>query len=85
MQRTVPVLCTLLFFGVLGHGTPVNATKPVRLPSTPSAPSPADGATGVTSSPTLTWSSQFATSYDVYFGTSPAADTRVCRAEDRVL
>jgi regulation of enolase protein 1 (concanavalin A-like superfamily) len=40
------------------------------LPSTPGTPSPATGATDVTTSPTLSWSSAGATSYDVKFGTA---------------
>src|SRR5262249_38276057 len=39
-------------------------------PGTPSSPSPANAATGVSTAPTLTWSSSGATSYDVKFGTS---------------
>jgi PQQ-like domain len=38
----------------------------------PSSPTPANGATGVSTNPTLSWTgSAGATSYDVYFGTSP--------------
>jgi len=40
------------------------------LPGIPSDPSPADGATGVALSPTLSWTSTDASSWDVYFGTS---------------
>ena len=39
-------------------------------PGTPGSPSPANAATGVSTSPTLSWSSTNATSYDVAFGTS---------------
>ena len=39
-------------------------------PGTPSSPSPSNGSTGVSSSPTLTWTGLNASSYDVYFGTS---------------
>jgi phosphatidylserine/phosphatidylglycerophosphate/cardiolipin synthase-like enzyme len=39
-------------------------------PAAPSAPNPADAATGVGSSPTLTWTAAGATSYDVSFGTT---------------
>src|SRR5439155_25556842 len=38
-------------------------------PATPGAASPATGATGVTTTPSLTWSASGATSYDVSFGT----------------
>jgi len=40
------------------------------LPSTPSSPSPSNGATGVPTNTTLSWTSSNADSYDVYFGTS---------------
>ena len=39
-------------------------------PGTPTSPSPANTASGVSTTPTLTWSSSGATSYDVAFGTS---------------
>jgi hypothetical protein len=40
------------------------------MPGTPSIPTPSNGATGVSTSPTLSWSSSNVSSYDVYFGTS---------------
>jgi len=43
----------------------------VSVPTAPASPSPASGATGVSTTPTLSWAaSSGATSYDVYFGTS---------------
>src|SRR5439155_25760280 len=39
-------------------------------PSAPTAPSPGDGATGVSPAATLTWTAAGATSYDVSFGTT---------------
>src|SRR5205085_596202 len=39
-------------------------------PAAPGTPSPAPGATGVATTPTLTWSASGATSYDVSFGTA---------------
>ena len=48
----------------------VTAGSVAQPPSTPGSPSPASGATGVSTSPTLTWSAPGATSYDVRFGTS---------------
>jgi regulation of enolase protein 1 (concanavalin A-like superfamily)/PKD repeat protein len=39
-------------------------------PAAPASPNPSNGATGVSSSPTLTWTSSGATSYDVRFGTT---------------
>jgi len=51
--------------------TPVTQTFAVTTPL-PVLLTPANGATGVSTSPTLTWTSATgATSYDVYFGTSP--------------
>ncbi len=40
------------------------------MPGTPSSPNPADAASGVGTSPTLTWTAANATSYDVKFGTT---------------
>ncbi len=57
------------------HGfllTPAETT--CSTPGTPSNPSPSNGATGVSTSPTLSWSATSNTdSYDVYFGTSSYA------------
>jgi hypothetical protein len=39
-------------------------------PGAPTAPGPTSGATGVATTPTLTWSASGATSYDVRFGTA---------------
>jgi hypothetical protein len=39
-------------------------------PTAPSSPNPADGATGVSRGPTLTWVATGATSYDISFGTT---------------
>ncbi|HET9831166.1 MAG TPA: hypothetical protein VFP91_05645, partial [Vicinamibacterales bacterium] len=39
-------------------------------PGTPASPSPANSATGVTTTPTLSWTASGATSYDVAFGTT---------------
>jgi len=47
--------------------TAASATNP---PGTPGSAVPANGATSVSTSPTLTWSASGATSYDVNFGTS---------------
>jgi regulation of enolase protein 1 (concanavalin A-like superfamily) len=46
------------------------ATGGGTAPGTPSSPGPANGATGVGTNATLTWSSSGATSYDVSFGTA---------------
>src|SRR5439155_1382527 len=43
-------------------------TTAVAPPGAPASPSPATGATGVSVTPTLTWTSSGATSYDVKFG-----------------
>src|SRR5204863_5430920 len=45
------------------------ATPPTP-PAAPASPHPTDGATGVAATPTLTWSSSGATTYDVAFGTT---------------
>jgi hypothetical protein len=46
------------------------AAAPPPPPSLPASPAPADGATGVATNATLTWSAAGATSYDVKFGTT---------------
>ena len=46
-----------------------SATPPPP-PSTPASPGPANGATGIGTTPTLTWTSAGATTYDVLFGTT---------------
>ncbi len=53
--------------------TPASDTVTIQCtpPSCATNPNPSNGATGVSTTPTLTWSSvSGATSYDVYFGTS---------------
>jgi regulation of enolase protein 1 (concanavalin A-like superfamily) len=45
-------------------------TPAAPAPGTPTSPSPSNGATGVSTSPTLTWASSGATTYDVRFGTT---------------
>ena len=45
-------------------------TTGAAAPGAPTAPTPADAATGVGTSPTLSWSAAGATSYDVKFGTA---------------
>src|SRR5207245_1312356 len=46
------------------------ASAPPPPPGTPGSPNPANAATGVSTTPTLTWTSSNATTYDVKFGTS---------------
>jgi hypothetical protein len=46
-----------------------NIGVPPSAPSPPGTPSPADGATGVATDATLTWSGAGATSFDIAFGT----------------
>ncbi|RPI04658.1 MAG: hypothetical protein EHM64_09295, partial [Ignavibacteriae bacterium] len=59
-------------------GTPLVTNNP---PEAPSSPSPSDGATGVSTSPTLSWScsdpDDDAVTYDVYFGTSSNPTTTI--------
>jgi PKD repeat protein len=50
--------------------TTATITAPAQPPGMPSAPNPANGATGVAQNPTLTWAASGATSYDVQFGTT---------------
>ncbi len=60
-----------------------SGTVPANPPATPSSPSPANGATGVSASPTLTWSATGATGYQVRFGTTnppPSAATNLTSA-----
>ena len=40
------------------------------VPGTPSSASPSNGATGISTTPTLSWTSSGANSYDIYFGTA---------------
>ena len=49
-------------------GVSVQTATPPAPPTAPASPSPANGATGISTTPTLTWSSTGATSYDVKFG-----------------
>lgn len=70
MKRVVVALCAACVLICLAPSA--NAARRPKLPTSPASPSPADGATGVALSPTLTWSSNFATTYDVYFGPSAA-------------
>jgi len=48
----------------------VTTTGGGSAPGTPGSPSPSGGATGISTTPTLTWSSSGATTYDVKFGTA---------------
>jgi hypothetical protein len=59
------------------HSATTTATiAGATLPGTPASPNPANGATAVTTRPTLSWTASGATSYDVRFGATnppPAA------------
>jgi len=58
---------------VLASASDVTTITPMVLPAAPVLTSPANGATGASVTPTLTWAaSSGATSYDVYFGTLSA-------------
>jgi phosphatidylserine/phosphatidylglycerophosphate/cardiolipin synthase-like enzyme len=71
---------TTYFWQIVAHNSGGDTTGPVWSfttvaampppPGTPASPNPADVATGVSTTPTLTWSSSGATSYDVKFGAS---------------
>ena len=56
---------------VTNDNTIVPKPAAAQPPSAPGSPSPANGATGVSTTPSLTWSAAVATTYDVLFGTSP--------------
>ncbi len=60
---------TRLATATFDHVT-VSGGSGVQPPSTPGTPSPANSATNVSASPTLSWSASGATGYDVKFGTA---------------
>jgi hypothetical protein len=60
------------FASDLGFWQITGAPQP---PGTPGSPNPADTATAISISTTLSWSATGATSYDVKFGTSPTPST----------
>jgi len=69
---------TKYFWQIVAHNANGTATSPVwsfttasglTPPGTPASPSPASGANGIGTTPTLSWTSSGATSYDVKFGT----------------
>jgi C1A family cysteine protease len=62
--------CSIHTGNVSSWSSPLSVTMSCPTPGTPSSPSPSNGATGVSSAPTLTWTCSGASSYDVYFGTS---------------
>ena len=62
---------TRLAAGAFDHVTVTGGgVTPPSGPGTPSSPSPSNGATNVAVTPTLTWTSSGATTYDVLFGTA---------------
>jgi hypothetical protein len=77
---TPPALAnsTIYFWQIVAHNPAGTTDGPVwsfttqapAPPAAPSNPSPASSATGVSTTPTLTWSASGATSYDVKFGLS---------------
>ena len=67
-SHTTATAATATFDNVaLDDGGPPPPPSP---PAAPGSPSPADGSTGVSTTPTLTWTASGATSYDVSFGAS---------------
>ncbi len=52
------------------HSVTTTVTVTPSIPGTPGSPSPANGATAVSVTPTLSWSASGATSYDVRFGST---------------
>lgn len=68
---------TAYFWQIVSHDVAGNvATGPVwsfttrPLPDVPSAPTPSNGAVGVSTTPVLTWTDANATEYQVFFGTT---------------
>jgi phosphatidylserine/phosphatidylglycerophosphate/cardiolipin synthase-like enzyme len=70
---------TSYFWQIVAHNSAGTTTGPVWSfttvasappPGTPASPAPVSGATGVSTTPTLTWTATGATSYDVSFGTA---------------
>jgi hypothetical protein len=70
MSRSFAALCATCVVLSVWCAPNLAAAKKPRVPTPPASPSPADGATGISTSPQLTWSARFATRYDVYFGTA---------------
>jgi hypothetical protein len=69
---------TTYYWQIVAHNSEDSATGPIwsfgtagapQPPAAPSSPVPAHTATGVSTTPTLTWAAPGATSYDVRFGT----------------
>ena len=58
-------------------GTVWSFTTACVASGTPAAPTPSNGATGVSTSLVLSWTGSNASSYDVYFGTSPSPSSYV--------
>ena len=56
--------------GGANQGPQWSFTTAAPLPSAPASPNPADGATGVSTGASLSWTAANATSYDVKFGTT---------------
>src|SRR5262245_3650986 len=80
MKRPLTALAACCVVLSLAPITIVTAARRPKPPTPPASPSPPNGATGVNTLPTLTWTSNFATGYDVYFGTGTPL-TRVAIAQ----
>ncbi len=68
MNRALALACAWCVFLLLGPANIATAARKAK-PTPPTSPSPASGAVNVSTSPTLAWTSNFATRYDVHFGT----------------
>ena len=69
-SASCPTACTGAPGPVNNDSTIVPKPTPPGPPGAPGSPNPGDTATGVSTSPSLTWTAAGATSYSVYFGTT---------------
>jgi hypothetical protein len=63
--------------------TEASTPAPILGPSAPSSPNPGDGTRGVTVTPTVSWQSAGATSYEIAFGTTNPPPILMANTADR--